>query len=63
MGYIVFVAYVRWEINNILRSVWDWACAYVDNIICGARSLDDLLLKLRILFEIFVAYNISIKLT
>lgn len=63
MGYINFVAYVQQEINNILRSFRDWAHAYVDNIICGAKSLNDLLSKLRILFEIFVAYNISIKLT
>lgn len=61
MGYINSVAYVQREINNILRSVRDWARAYVDDIICGARSLDDLPSKLHILFEIFVAYNISIK--
>ena len=63
MGYINSVVYVQREINNILRSVWDWARAYVDNIICGARSLNDFLSKLCILFEIFIAYNISIKLT
>lgn len=61
MGYINSMTYVQREIDNILRSVWDWARAYVDNIICRARSLNNLLLKLHILFEIFVAYNISIK--
>ena len=61
IGYINSVVYVQREIDNILRSVRDWAYAYVDDIICGARSLDELLSKLRILFEIFVAYNISIK--
>ncbi len=55
------MAYVQREIDNILRSVCNWARVYVDDIICGARLLDDLLSKLRILFEIFVAYNISIK--
>lgn len=63
MGYINFVAFVQREIDNILRSVRDWAHVYVDNIICGARSLNNLLSKLHILFEIFVTYNISIKLT
>lgn len=61
IGYINSITYVQQKIDNILRSVRDWARAYVDNIICRARSLDDLLSKLCILFEIFVAYNISIK--
>lgn len=61
MGYINSVAYVQREINNILRSICDWARAYVDNIICRARLLDNILSKLCIFFEIFVAYNISIK--
>lgn len=61
MGYVNSEAYVQREIDNILRSVRDWARAYVDDIICGAKSLDDLLVKLRTLFEIFVAYNISIQ--
>lgn len=41
----------------------DWARAYVDDIICRAKSLDDLLVKLRTLFKIFFAYNISIQST
>lgn len=61
MGYVNSVAYVQREIDNILQGVRDWARAYVDDIICGAKSLDDLLVKLRTLFEIFVAYNISIQ--
>ena len=44
-----------------MREVRAWARAYVDDIICGARSLSDLLEKLRILFDIFLKYNISIK--
>ena len=63
MDYINSVAYVQREIDNILKSVCNWARTYVDNIICGARSLNDLLSNLCILFEIFVAYNISIKTT
>ena len=63
MGYINSVAYVQREIDNILRSVWDWVRAYVDDIIYGVRSLNDLLSKLRIFFELFVTYNISIKQT
>lgn len=61
MDYINLVAYVQREIDNILRDVWTWAQAYVDDIICGTRSLPNLLQKLRILFEIFLKYNISIK--
>lgn len=62
MDYINSVVHVQKEIDNILRAVYIWARAYVDNIICRAKSLDDLLLKLCILFKIFMAYNISIKL-
>ena len=61
MGYINSVAYVQREIDNILREVRAWARAYVDDIIYGARSLSDLLEKLRIFFDIFLEYNISIK--
>lgn len=35
----------------------------MDNIICRAKSLFNLLKKLRILFDIFFKYNISIKLS
>ena len=63
MGYINSVAYVQREIDNILRDVRSWARAYVDEIVCGARSLPDLLEKLQTLFEIFLYYNISIKFT
>lgn len=61
MGYINSVAYIQWEIDNILREVREWACAYIDDIVYGGSSLPDLLYKLRILFEIFLHYNISIK--
>ncbi len=61
MGYINSVAYVQREIDNILRNVRDWTKAYIDDIICGGTSLEDFLRKLRILFEIFLHYNISIK--
>ena len=63
ISYINSVDYIQQKIDNILKSVYDWARAYIKNIICEARSFDDLLSKLCILFEIFVAYNISIKLT
>ena len=61
MGYINSVAYVQREIDNILQDVRAWARAYMDDIICEAKSLTDLLQKLCILFDIFLEYNISIK--
>lgn len=61
MGYIKSVAYVQREINNILQDGHAWARAYVDDIICGVKSLPNLLKKLHILFDIFFKYNISIK--
>ena len=61
MSYINLVAYLQQEIDNILHQVRAWARAYVDDIVCDAKSLHDLLDKLRVLFEIFLHYNISIK--
>lgn len=56
------MAYIQRKIDNILCNFRTWAQTYVDNIICRAKSLPDLLEKLRILFDIFLEYNISIKL-
>lgn len=61
IGYINSVAYFQREIDNILRVIRAWARAYIDDIICGARSLPDLIQKLQVLFKIFLKYNISIK--
>lgn len=55
------MAYIQHKIDNILCNFRTWAQAYVDNIICRTKSLPDLLEKLRILFDIFLDYNISIK--
>lgn len=61
MGYIYSIAYVQRKIDNIFWNVRDWPWAYVDDIICGATSLEDMIDQLWILFQIFVAFNISIK--
>ena len=61
MGYINSVAYVQREIDNILCSIQSQARAYIDDIVCGTRSLPNLLEKLQTLFEIFLIYNISIS--
>lgn len=61
MGHINSVAYVQLKINNIFRNIQAWVWVYVDNIICSAKSLPDLLDKLQILFNSFLHYNISIK--
>lgn len=55
------VAYVKREIDKILYGVRTRACAYVNHIIYGTKSLVDLLKKLCILFNIFLQYNISIN--
>lgn len=54
---------MKYEIDNILRNIQDWTRAYINNIIYGRNFLADLLYKFRILFEIFLHYNISIKQT
>lgn len=41
--------------------MWVWVQAYIDNIMCRARSLPNLLDKLQALFKIFFIYNISIE--
>lgn len=61
MGYIKSMAYILHKIDNILWDVYTSARAYVDDIICRAESLPDLLKKLCILFDIYFEYNISIK--
>lgn len=61
MGYMNLVAYVQHEINNIFWDIQELAQAYINNIVCGGRSLADLLTKLRILFDIFLRYNILIR--
>lgn len=63
MGYINLVVYFQQEIDKILQGLFIWAQAYIDNIICKARSFSDLLKKLRIQINIFFKYNISIKST
>lgn len=50
-------------INNIFCEVKDYGCVYIDKIICIGKFLNNLFFKLRILFQIFVAYRILIKLT
>ena len=61
MGYINSVAYVQNKIDNILQNIQSWVRAYVNDIVCGAKLLPDLLNKLQTLFKIFFYYNISIK--
>ena len=61
MGYINSIAYFQREIDAILHAVSAWARVYIDDIVCRTTSVSDLFQKLRVLCEIFVAYNISIK--
>ncbi len=59
--YINSIAYVQKEINTILHGLHALTSTYMNDIICKATSVADLFQKLRVLFEIFVAYNIFIK--
>lgn len=61
MGIINSIVYVQREIKNIFRYIYNGAFAYVDNIIYGAKSIDNLISKLCIFFVIFIIYKISIK--
>lgn len=61
MGYINLVAYIQCEIDNILRDIQDWAWAYINNIIYDRSFLANLFCKFRVIFEIFLYYNISIN--
>ena len=61
MGCMNSIAYVQRQIDRILRPVKDFASAYVDDIVSGAKSLPEHLRHLRQLFQIFVEYNISIS--
>ena len=63
VGYINFIAYVQQEINTILCVGDVWSFVYIDDIVGGATSVADAFQEPRVLFEIFVAYNISIKRT
>lgn len=49
------------EIDNILQEVRKCTLAYVNDIICEAKSLFELFQKLYIFFNIFLEYNILIK--
>ncbi len=61
MGYINSLTYVKREIDTILGSVPLWARDDINNIICGATLVANLIKKLHVLFNTFVFLNISIK--
>lgn len=61
MSYVNFRIYVLEEIDNIFCNVRVSVQAYIDDIICRITSFENMFQKLWILFQIFVAFNISIK--
>lgn len=61
MGYIHLLVYIQCKIDNILQDIREWACGYIDDIVCREKFLADLLVKLHDLFEIFLRYNIWIQ--
>lgn len=46
MGDINLVAYIKYEIDNIMKNVRIWVQAYVNDIICNTKSVFDLFEKL-----------------
>lgn len=61
--YINFAIYIQYKIDNNFQDVRSWACLYIGNIICRAKFWPNILKKLRIFFDTFLKYNISIKST
>lgn len=63
MGKINLMVYLQHENNKTLGGIQEWTQAKDNNIVYGGRSMLDPLAKLRVLFDIFKGYNISIQLT
>ena len=54
------IAYVQRQIDKILRSIKDFAQAYIDDIVVGFKSLREHIAHLRRLFQLLIEYNIVI---
>lgn len=63
MRYIIWMAYVQHEIDKILQDIYTWVYTYIDDIIYKTKYLPNLFKKLHIIFNIFLEYNLSIKLS
>ncbi len=61
MGYINSIAHFQLWIDKFLRAVDTLARDYIHDIVCRVTLVADLFKKFHVLFEIFVAHNISIK--
>jgi len=53
MGCMNSIAHVQRQIDNIFRSL------YVNDIVCGSKSVKEHLAHLRQLFSILVKYNVA----
>ena len=60
MRYMNSIAYVQRQIDKILRSIKDFAQAYINDIVVGSKSLREHIAHLRRLFQLLVEYNIVI---
>ena len=60
--YINSIIYVQRQIDNILRFVKVFIKTYMNNVITKTKSLTEHLFNLRLLFQLFIKYNISISL-
>ena len=60
MGCMNSIAYVQRQIDKILRPIKEFAQAYIDDIVCGSKSLPEHVSHLRRLFKLLVDYNIAI---
>ena len=60
MGCMNSIAYVQRQIDKVLRTIRDFAHAYIDDIITGAEDFQQHVAHLQRLFQLLSEYNIAI---
>ena len=63
MSYKSFLSYVQKQIDKLLRSYKRFVKAYVDNIIIFSRTLEEHMMYLRTIFQLFRDKRVSLALT
>ena len=60
MGCMNSIAYLQRQIDKVLRSIRDFAHAYIDDIVTGAEDFQQHVAHLQRLFQLLSKYNIAI---